>query len=242
MKKIFKTLISFALITAMTTSLCSCVNIKEMRRSHGYYTDETRKTIIFNGKTYDRIEEWNDEIEVFLYEEGFVSEKEKPLLIANITGDTLRYNDAGIIIEADYNYYCLREEYENMQFKMKNMDFKNYCILNWYDSGLFLNIERKVIIIDDEYAEAINYVIENGILSKEEIEYFEESAEIYLCDDTKTFRKYFCVIGRFESNYYLSYYNEKTGEYKEYKIESPQVEILKKLIGEQIDEQLIVKK
>ena len=52
MKKVLKILIALTLAVVMLASLCSCIDVKEMRHSQGYYTDETQKSVIFNGKTF----------------------------------------------------------------------------------------------------------------------------------------------------------------------------------------------
>lgn len=238
MKKTLKILTSLTLSIVMLTSLCSCINIKELRRSQGYYTDETQKSILFNGKIYDLMEDWNDDIDVFLTEVGSVSEKGKPLLIANLTGDTLHYNDAEIIIQANYSNYCLREEYENMTQKIANMKLENYCVKSWCGDGFFEEVEEEIIILDDEYVEAINYILENVTPSDDEEVYFEESVTVSKCDDTKTFLEYFCTVGRtYESRYYIETYgyttiNDEYIEGKTYYILPSQAEPFKKLIDE----------
>ena len=210
MKKSIYKITAFFLSIVVLTSLCSCVNIKELRRSQGYYLDENKKSILFNGKTYDRMEDWDDNINVFLPNEGSVSEKDKPILIASLTGNSLYYNEAEIIIRGFGNYYCLREEYDNMQSKISNLKLDNYCVRSWYGDGLFEDIEEEIIILDSEYQEALNDLFKTAKpIDAESFGYeIDEFVTIYKCDETKTFYEDF---GRIMRNYDGQYYVETYG-------------------------------
>lgn len=239
MKKVLKILIALTLAVVMLASLCSCIDVKEMRRSQGYYTDETQKSVVFNGKTYDLIEDWADNLDVFLPKDGSVSEKGKPLLIASLTGDDLQYNDSGIIISAGYRYYCLREEYQNMLLKLADIKFENYCIKSFGGDGIIEEVEEEVVILDEQFIEAIEEVLKNTTPSYDEFIYFEDAAVVYKCDESKTFLEQICRVGyTYEGEYYIevSGYNTRNDDEidatKYYFILPSQVAPFKKLIDE----------
>ncbi len=168
MKKCKKIIAALLMISICLVS-AGCVSVKDLRKIHGIWTDETHSVIELNGQIYKRLP-FNDE--VFNLAESTlinVTEKDVPLLIAasNYWLGDYCLSKNGIILEDNYTneyistYYCRSDHYDTLVAEyQKGVEYTRYGY-TYYD----IDAENdKIYELTEEQAAALKSVINDRTL------------------------------------------------------------------------------
>lgn len=166
MKK-FKKILSLCFVVILALSLCSCRAIDEMRKSRAVYTDDTQTKITANGETFLLVENWNNDFDTESEEYLTVSQKDVPLLAAQVVGEDAFYASDKRIICVNYSRFYVREDvYEYAQnFKIENLT--QYCYQYYEDED---DYEPEYAFVSDDIIKMIDETIKNAKVSEQYLE------------------------------------------------------------------------
>ncbi len=136
MKKIKRIIAALLLISICLVST-GCVNIEELRETHGIWADESQMTIQLNGWEYKKLPYVDDRFNMNNIEIVYVTEKDVPVLLAQM-GTTFYINENGILLQNgdlpyDGGYYCRSDYYDAVvEEYQKGVEFTRY-LYEYYD-------------------------------------------------------------------------------------------------------------
>ncbi len=210
MKKLIKRGAALILFAVLCLSLCSCIDIKEMKASQAFYANNQQTEIIFGGKKYVQAQQWPEELIVDLPNYGRVTKEDVPVLLSDFTGDLMEYNEDKTIISCNGNNYFLEEKYYELSETVTNLEF-DYYYIDSYDYNTHEYVKQT---LSDETAavmeDILNYT-EPYFLNEGYWE-FADCCQIYRCDKTKTFAIHEVVLCYTEGGVYFFLTNDFSSE------------------------------
>ncbi len=213
MKKYLK-LISVVLLTVVICGgLCSCKQLDEMRDSRAIY-GQTQETLYFRKAEYKLLPQCDD---LYINDEncGFVTEKDVPILLSDIIGKSVWFDDEALFITGErYPYgpkvWCRADIYDEMVEKIDNYELDSFCYWNpdydYYNEGL---IQREYIVVTSLADQIIrNTLAGEGTKLESEGKYAFTHITFQPCDKTTTFidTDTMIMLNSNGSEYYLLVY------------------------------------
>ena len=209
-----KRFIALILVLVCCFTLSGCVDIDELRKSHGIWADETHNTILLNDKVYERLM-FNDRlsIDVEIGSTGYVTDANVPVLIKDMYGEWFWMDEDGLYIwmdiddDYDKEYFCLSEKHEEITAMLEDTSImKNY----YYDYRDGSDNKYKRYFLTDEEVDAIADCLLDGenerIIPYDEGLTYDYYVQIYRCDDSEVFSEFCWGIMAYENRYYICMY------------------------------------
>lgn len=238
MKKYIK-LISAVLLTAfICVGLCSCKQLDELRDNRAIY-GKTEDTLYFRKAEYKLLPQCDD---LYIEDEniGYVTEKDVPVLLCDIVGKSVWFDDEALFITAErYPYgpkvWCRADIYDEMVQKIENYELDSLCCWNpdfsyHYDESL---MEKKYVVVPSAVAEIIRSAFASGGTKVESLGKYEFTYETFHnCDKTTTFidTDTMIMLNSNGSEYYLLVY-QSNEDYVRYNLTPENAQIIIQQLG-----------
>lgn len=201
MKRIIAAILLFAICLVAT----GCVNIKELRKTHGIWADEGQMVIQLNGKEYKKLPYADERFNMDGWQQIFVTTKDVPVLLAQ-TGSSFLMNKKEILLQDqtlpyEGGYYCRSDYYDAVvEEYQKGVVFTKY-LYEYYD----VDTDRdETYELTKEQINAIERVAgDETLLIEKDTDYMDSSPFISCYSEDEIFRKDYCYILRSDGEYYL---------------------------------------
>lgn len=206
MKAFLKRCFAVILAASLCLVLCSCIDVKDMRKTHGVYADEAKTEIIFNNTRYRLISQWPEDTEIMLWDMGTVAEKDVPILLASICGNYMEYNADKEILRVDYSiYYCRTDIYDEVINILEKQEF-NYLCYSFYNEETGSYDSE---LLSSEMSDAIKEIMSTQQPKKDYPE-VESYVSVYRCDKNMLFQNRYVDINRsYDDEYFLNIENDE---------------------------------
>lgn len=140
MKKYFKILSLISLLIIISTLFSSCDALDEMRKNQAFWNNAEKTEIIYNNEIYKKMEisgkHLLDNYDYNNYSEFKVTEKDVPVLLSGILGETLYLQKDNEIITVNYgDYYCILKSYDEIVSKILNAKPSETCVYNDFEGS-----------------------------------------------------------------------------------------------------------
>lgn len=109
-----KRIVALLLTVIMCLSLCGCQNLEDMRAAHAFWQEDG--SIKWNGNVYLPLKDVPKEMRFAHGSSVCVTEKDVPVLLSGIFGDTFNADPSGVLLctmyyGEDEAYYCREDQY-----------------------------------------------------------------------------------------------------------------------------------
>ncbi len=217
-----KRFIAIILVLACCFVLSGCVDIDELRQTHGIWVGEDKNSILLNDKVYERLM-FNDRliIDVKVGSFGYVTDPNVPVLVKDMYGETFQVSKDGVYLwmdvdhDGDYEYFCLSEKHKEVTETIEDTTIMKNYYYEFYDYDKYVG--KKYFLTDDEVDAIANCLSEGNkrIIPYDEGLTYDYYVRIYRCDDSEVFSEFVCGIMVYENRYYINQYTlEETTIYE----------------------------
>ncbi|MBQ7035351.1 MAG: hypothetical protein IJN34_06410 [Clostridia bacterium] len=212
-----KKIIAAILLLAICLVATGCVNIKELRKTHGIWADEGQMVIQLNGKEYKKLPYADDRFNIDGWQQIFVTTKDVPVLLAQ-TGSSFLMNKKEILLQDqtlpyEGGYYCRSDYYDAVvEEYQKGVVFTRY-IYEYYDDE---TEKDKVYELTKEQINAIERVAGDETLRSDiDTDSLFSSPYITCYSEGEIFRKdYGYILKRNEEYYFVEEENYESYCYR----------------------------
>ena len=197
MKKVIRIIAVLVMAALISTLLCSCIQLDDLKNNCAVWADENHSEILFRDNLYKRIQLKGEAIIQNKSFDGVLTEPDVPILLSKSEGDTIYFDktaDVPIFIQmpdkyGSKAYSCLESEYDKISEINSNNQYDSMYIRydKRYDDedmvGYNWDYRTEYEIIDEAYQEAIDRTLENTdemILDDHSAAYY--SLEFQRCD------------------------------------------------------------
>ncbi len=211
MKNLIKIASLVLCLILICMTLCSCMQLDEMKYNHAVFTKDDNSELLFRDNTYKRIDIKDSFIIRNESYDGTVSEPNVPILLASSFGTTIcysrtdetptilmipyydmfkqtaYYNDKG---EEAIAFFCLESEYDRLKDISENAQF-DHMYIEYYDYNEGADVFNgyysleKTELIDKKYQDAIERTIKNKKAEKITSDNYDgvfETVQVTRCD------------------------------------------------------------
>ena len=233
-KRIFGVLI----LVLFLFSLCGCVDIDSMRKSHAVYTDETMETVTYNNTEYKLLPSkdymgWYADYGIPVY----ITPKDVPVLLSVPFGESFYLSKNEIFIIDDYaqtRAYCRSDMFETASAQMDNPQFADIYDYEYYDYEK--EKEFTYQLTETEYT-ALKDAFEKGTPTDmtSPYDYWEYYVDIYQYTENKliSIMKYDIGIGQ-DGNCYVTDYQNTLGTVQKI-VPAEYNDVLKQILAKHIE-------
>lgn len=180
----------------LTLTLCSCNYLDSARAHQAFYTDDTRREIEFEGRTYKYINPNNyDFVYTDCYELDrayYVTQKDVPVLLASRYGEYMNVTEGKELLYVpgnDHEVWFVRDDmYDKLSSLLVNPELDHYFYQYTEESDAYGGLILHNALVNDEMTALIertcsidqNKKISYKILDEDE--YYANSIMLYNCD------------------------------------------------------------
>ncbi len=237
MKKYVKLISAVLLTVFICMSFCSCKQLDELRDSRAVY-GKTEETLYFRKAEYKLLPQCDD---LYIEDEniGYVTEKDVPILLSDMIGKTIWFDDEALYITMrNYPYaqkvWWRADKYDEMVQKIENYELDSFCYWNsdydYYNEGL---VQREYIVVTS----LADQIIRDALAGKgTKVESEGKYAFTYItfrpCDKTTTFidTDTMIMLNSYGSEYYLLVY-QRNEDYVRYNLTLENAQIIIQQLG-----------
>lgn len=217
-----KRFIAIILVLACCFALSGCVDIDELRQTHGIWADESQNIILLNDKVYERLM-FNDRliIDVKAGSFGYVTDPNVPVLVKDMYGEEFWLSKDGVYLwldvdyDGDNEYFCLSEKHKEVTEMLEDTSIMTNYYYEYFDYDKY---EDKKYFLTDEEVDAISDCLSDGnkrVIPYDEGLTYDYYVRIYRCDDSEVFSEFFWGVMAYENRYYICLYTlEETTIYE----------------------------
>ena len=238
MKKYVKLISAVLLTVFICVGLCSCKQLDEMRDNRAIY-GKTEETLYFRKAEYKLLPQCDD---LYIEDEnlGYVTEKDVPILLSDMIGKSVFFDDEALFITAErYPYgskvWCRADIYDETVQKIENYELDSFCYWNpdfsyHYDESL---MEKRYIVVPSMVAEIIRSAFAGEGTKVESLGKYEFTYETFHnCDKTTTFidTDTMIMLNSNGSEYYLLVY-QPNQDYVRYDLTPENAQIIMQQLG-----------
>ncbi len=241
MKKYVKLISAVLLTVVICGGLCSCKQLDEMRDNRAIY-GKTEETLYFRKAEYKLLPQCDD---LYIEDEnlGYVTEKDVPILLSDMIGNPVFFDDKALYITKDnYPYaqkvWCRADIYDEMVQKIENYELDSLCYWNpdydYYNEGL---VQRKYIVVTSPVAEIIRSAFAGEGIKVESMGKYEFTYVTFQnCDKTTTFidTDTMIMLNSNGSEYYLLVY-QRNQDYVRYNLSEEDAQTIIQQLGLEIE-------
>ena len=242
MKKYIKLISAVLLTVVICGGLCSCKQLDEMRDNRAIY-GKTEETLYFRKAEYKLLPQCDD---LYIEDEnlGYVTEKDVPILLSDMIGKPVFFDDKALFITAErYPYgsevWCRADIYEETVQKIENYELDSLCYWNpdfsyHYDESL---MEKRYIVVPSTVAEIIRSAFAGEGIKIESMGKYEITYTTFQnCDKTTTFidTDTMIMLNSNGSEYYLLVDKRKDG-YVRYNLSKEDAQTIIQQLGLEIE-------
>lgn len=237
MKKYVKLISAVLLAVFICAGLCSCKQLDELRDCRAVY-GKTEETLYFRKAEYKLLPQCDD---LYIEDEniGYVTEKDVPILLSDMIGKLVWFDDEALFITAErYPYgpkvWCRADIYDEMVQKIENYELDSFCYWNpdydYHNEGL---VQREYIVVTSPVDEIIRSAFAGeGIKVESEGKYEITYTTFQPCDKTTTFidTDTMIMLNSNGSEYYLLVY-QRNEDYVRYNLTTENAQTIIQQLG-----------
>lgn len=213
-----------------------------MRDNRAIY-GKTEETLYFRKAEYKLLPQCDD---LYIEDEnlGYVTEKDVPILLSDMIGKSVWFDDDAIFIRSNYSIFeqkvwCRADKYNEMVEKIENYELDSFCYWNpdfsyHYDESL---MEKRYIVVPSMVAEIIRSAFAGEGIKVESMGKYEFTYTTFQnCDKTTTFidTDTMIMLNSNGSEYYLLVDKRKDG-YVRYNLSKEDAQMIIQQLGLEIE-------
>lgn len=236
MKKYVKLISAVLLTVVICGGLCSCKQLDEMRDNRAIY-GKTEETLYFRKAEYKLLPQCDD---LYIEDEnpGYVTDKDVPILLSDIVGTQVWFDDEALYITKDsYPYgqkvWCRADKYNEMVEKIENYELDSFCYWNPKYNYYSEADQPKYIVATYPVDEIIRSAFAGeGIKVESEGKHEITYVTFQNCDKTTTFidTDIMITLNSNGSEYYLLVY-QTNKDYVRYNLNKEDAQMILQYLG-----------
>lgn len=220
-----KGFIALIITLACCLTLSGCVDVDELRKTHGIWVEEGENTILMDGKVYRRLM-FNDrliiDVKYKTMEYGYVTDANVPVLLKEAYGEYFRISEDDVYLcmdvdnDGDNEYFCLEEKVEEITEKLEDTSIMKNYYYKYTEKDKW--VESRYVLSSEEVTAIADCITQGGnlrVIPFDDGLTYDYYVRLYRCDDSEVFSEFVCGIMAYENRYYVCQYTvEETSIYE----------------------------